>query len=109
MPTIPKTFADGQLPAAKGTLYTTPALTYALVTVVLVATGGAPVTVNLYLKRSGSSSRRIIGKNLSMDPGDCAYVDHEGRPFALSPGDLIEGDASSATEVDYTIDGIEQT
>jgi len=109
MAIIPKTFADGQLPAAKGTLYTTPALTYVLVTITLTATGAAARQVNLYLKRSASSSRRIMPKDMTMDPGDTAYIDHEGRPHALSPGDLIEGDASAATEVDYTIDGIEQT
>jgi len=103
-----KSLADGQLPNAKGTLYTCPASTQTMLTVTLVATGAVARTVNLYLKRSCSKSRRIIPKAMTMDPGDAAYIDHEGRPYALAAGDLIEGDASTAAEVDYTIDGVER-
>lgn len=104
-----KSLADGQLPNSKTTLYACPVATQALLTVVLVATGAVTRTANLYLKRSGSTSRRIMPKALSMDAGDAAYIDHEGQPFALSAGDAIEGDASAAAEIDYYIDGIERT
>jgi hypothetical protein len=107
MAVTPKSIADGQLPASKGTLYTVPASTAALITITLSATGGSARTVNIYVKRSGSSSRLITPKDLTLNPGDAAYIDHAGRPYALSAGDEVEGDASAATEIDYLIDGME--
>lgn len=104
-----KTLAAGQLPNSKTTLYTVPAATSALLTITLVATGAASRTMNIYLKRSGGSSRRLLPKDVTMDVGTACYLDHEGRPFALATGDIIEGDASTANEIDYTIDGIERT
>ena len=109
MAVTPKTLAAGQLPASKTTLYTVPGATQALLTITLVATGASDRNANLYLKRSGGTSRRIIPKDMLMNPGDAAYLDHQGRPYALSAGDEIEGDASAASEVDYTIDGMEKT
>ena len=100
---------DEQLPSSKGTLYTVPASTSALVTIVISHTGAVARTANLFLRRSGGTSRRIVPKDLELDVSDTAYVDHEGRPFAMAAGDLIEGDASAAAEVDYTIDGMERS
>ena len=63
-----KALADGQLPASKGTLYTTPASTTAIVkSVILVNADSSARTVNLYVQRDGSNSRRIIPENLSLE------------------------------------------
>ena len=72
----------------------------------LVNTDVVARTVNLYLKRSGGTSRRIMPKDMSMNAGD-SY--EKNSTISLSIGDLLEGDASAATIVDYTITGIERT
>lgn len=104
-----RTLAAGQLPNSKTTLYTVPASTSCLLTITLVATGASARTVNIYIKRSGGTSRMIIGKDTTMNPGDAGYIDHDGRPYSLATGDIVEGDASAATEIDYTLDGVERT
>jgi hypothetical protein len=97
---------EGQLPSTKGTLYTTPASTSSMLKVItLVNTSGSAVTINLYLKNA--TSRRIIPLNYSLAAGAQALL--EFSDHALLTGDLIEGDASSATTVDYWITLIEIT
>lgn len=99
-----KALADGQLAASKGTLYTTPALTQTIIkSITLVNTDSSARTVNLY-KKPGSTSRRIIPKDLSLAAGESFEFD---LVLTLEAGDLIEGDASSANVVDYTINGVE--
>ena len=97
-----KALADGQLGAAKGTIYTVPGATQAVAKVVLVNTDSSARTVNLYVQRTGTS-RRIIQKDLSLGVG--ATV--SSPVVTLEAGDLIEGDASAATVVDYSIHGFE--
>lgn len=97
---------EGQLAASKGTLYTTPAATRVILkTVTFVNTSGSAVTVNLYLKNA--TSRRIIPKDYSLAAG--AQMQQDFGDVALLTGDLIEGDASSATTVDYWISLVEIT
>lgn len=96
--------ADGQLASSKGTLYTTPADTQAIIKAIsLVNTDSSARTVNLYVNASGTS-RRIIPKDMSLAAGESFVVDW---PVTLEAADLIEGDASSATVVDYVISGTE--
>lgn len=95
---------DGQLAAVKGTLYTTPASTQTIVkSITLVNTDASARTVNLYVNATGTS-RRIIPKDLSLGAGE-SYVFNE--VLTLEAADLIEGDASAATVVDYVISGTE--
>lgn len=102
-----KALADGQLPDVKGTLYTTPASTSTIVrNIILVNTGAGVNTVNLYYKKSAGTSRRICPKDLSLATGASAEI--EICPNLEAAG-VIEGDASTAAEVDYTISGIEHT
>ena len=102
-----KLLADGQLPNAKGTLYTVPGGTTAIIkTITYVNTESSTRTVNLYLKDSVGASRRIIPMNMSMGIGYMAVYNNE---LTLEAGDLIEGDASVATVVDYTINGVEKS
>ena len=107
MAVTPKSLADGQLAAAKATLYTVPASTETIITSIkLVNTDGSARTVNLYIKVSGGTSRRIIPKDMSLGAG---YMCEEDQRFTLEAGDIIEGDASAATVVDYIIFGAEVT
>lgn len=100
-----KALANGQLANTKGTLYTTPGATQTIVkTITLVNTGASTRTINIYLNTSGTS-RRIIPKDTSLLTGEAFYIDLN---LTLEAADLIEGDASAATEIDYTISGIEE-
>lgn len=102
-----KAMADGQLANTKGTLYTTPASTQAVAkNIILVNTGAGANTVNLYVQRDGSNSRRIIPEDLSLAAGAQFVMSDE---LTLEAADLIEGDASTAAEVDYVINGITES
>lgn len=106
MALTPKILADGQLPSSKTALYTVPGSTQAAVKFFrLVNTSGSAVTVNVYVKKSGGTSRRIVPKDYSLSAGAMASVLDYGEVVALAAGDALEGDASSATTVDYLIDG----
>ncbi len=97
---------EGQLANSKGTLYTVPASTQTVVkTITLVNATAGSLTCNLYLK-SGATSRRIIPKDMSLGAGESLETDTD---YTLEAADLIEGDASSATSIDFTINGIEET
>lgn len=101
-----KSLADGQLASpSKATLYTAPAATQAVVNcITLVNTDGSARTVNLYFKASGGTSRRIIPKDLSLAAGAGFAYD---KSISLEAADILEGDASAATVVDYVINGVE--
>jgi len=102
-----KSLADGQLADAKATLYTVAASTQAIIkTITFVNTDDSARTVNLYIKVSEGTSRRIIPKNLSLGAAYCMVYDDE---LTLEAADIIEGDASVATKVDYIINGVEET
>jgi hypothetical protein len=91
--------ANGQLPAAKGTLFTASSATI-IKSITLVNTDASARTINLYIKRT--TSRYITPVAYSLAAG-ASFIDDTVR--TLSNGDLIEGDASAATVVDYTIAG----
>jgi hypothetical protein len=98
----PKVLADGQLPAAKGTLYTSPALTSTYTKQLRVFSRAAAQTIIIYLNATGTSRKFyqvVLGLN------ECADVFDE--PIQLEPGDLIEGEASNAASVDYVITGVQ--
>jgi hypothetical protein len=95
-----KSLADGQLPNTKTTLYTVPASTEATFKAIFILNEGAGAnTANIYLKRSGGSSRKIWSR--AMATGDYTTI----SDFTLATGDIIEGDATNATEVTYIITG----
>lgn len=104
MATTGKILANGQLPAVKGTLYTVPAATRAIIrNVTLAAVANFPQTAILYVKKSAGTSRKI--GQASMDSGEFA---HEEGIETLEAGDEIEGESTNAASVDYTILGVEQ-
>lgn len=102
-----KNLGYGQLPAAKGTLYTTPAgISTIIKTVNYVNTCTvAGMTVNLFVCPSGSTSKYIIPRNMVLASRHQMIYDDE---MTLGPGDLIEGASQYANEVDYEIWGVEE-
>jgi hypothetical protein len=100
-----RSLADGQLASSKATLYTVAVSTVAHVAhIFLTNTTASALTVNIYLKRSGSTSRKILD-TYSLAAHASYVVPFGGSAVRLSAGDLIEGDASAATSIDYFIDG----
>lgn len=100
-----KLLGDGQLASSTGTLYTVPSSTTTIVkNILLVNTDTSTRTVNLYI--NSGSDRRIIPKDLSLKAGE-SYI--FGEVLTLEATDTIKGAASSATVVDYTIFGVEET
>ena len=98
-----KVLAEGQLPAAKGTLYTVPASTKAYVRKIFLYNDGAAVeTILIYLKPS-STSRKVRRFVLAVDEGA------EIADILLEAADLIEGETTNATSVNYVIEGVEET
>lgn len=110
MAITPKSLTDGtQLPAVNGTLYTTPALTTAVIWACTLAntTGGA-ITVTLYRVPSGGTAgapTMVLGAYSVA--ANTSYVVKELVNQILEPGDTIEGFASSATSVSIHISGVE--
>jgi len=101
-----KALADGQLPAAAAALYTVPASTSTIIkTITISNTDSVTRTVNLYINANGVN-RRIIPQNLPM-PQNYTWINND--ELTLETGDMIQGDASAANVVDYTINGIEET
>lgn len=101
---IPASLADGQLPNTKGTLYTVPAGKAAIINFIhFYNTTGGNLAVNVYLKRSGSTSRQIDSVSVAANSPDVTLLG--GENLELSAGDVIEGDAASAASVDYIISG----
>jgi len=99
-----KNLANGQLAATKGTLYTVPGSTQAIVrSIILVNTDSSARAVNIYVNNSGTS-RRISPKDMSLGVGE-RYAIRE--VLTLEAADLIEGDATAANVVDYVISGVE--
>lgn len=102
-----KQLADGQLADATGDLYTVPASTTAYIkSITLVNTGAGDNDVNLFLLPSGGTARRLISKDLCLATAESLVFD---APIVVDTGDKIQGDATSASEVDYTINGAEET
>ena len=98
--------AEGQLPNTKQTLYTVPGATSAVIKTISIAGTGTPATINLYIKKSGGTSRRIIPMDMALGGTYLLETDEE---YTLETGDEIEGDSSVATSIDYSIHGIEET
>ena len=102
-----KQLANGQLPNSIGDLYTTPAVTQTIVkNIILVNTGGTAEIVNLYMLKASGTARRLIPKDCSLGAGFQLTMDDE---VTLGAGDKIQGDTTTATTVDFTISGVEQT
>lgn len=101
-----KVLADGQLPSAKGTLYTVPGSTKTYVKFFSVNNvSGIDQNVEIFLNVSGTS-RKIAFATLT--PNDGARIIDKDEAVTLEAGDLIEGLSTNATSVDYVITGAEE-
>jgi hypothetical protein len=95
----PKPLASGQLPNAKGTLGTVPALTTWMFTGLMLAnTDTADRVCNIYLKTAAGTSKHIVN-GVTIPAGSSLPVKIGGQ--MLDAGGLIEGDADVAAKVDY--------
>ena len=102
-----KVLAEGQFATSKGTLYTVPGSTTTYVKFFNVFNDNAATqTVIIYLK-PGSTSRKII--RLSLAQNESANIVDIVGSFTLEAGDLIEGETTTASALDYVITGIEET
>lgn len=103
-----KSLADGQLAAAKGTIYTSPAATQTIVqSIILVNSHSSALVVNIYCKAPGGASRRISPKDYSLAVG--ALMEVLDKPVTLEAADILEGSGGTASLVDYVISGIQNS
>ena len=107
----PKILGNGQLPNSKGTLYTVPA-SCAGARVSLVTsynTNTTAETVNYYVKVSGGTSRQFERASLATLTSlfTIGGLSDNTGTLMLSPGDIVEGDTTTASKVDYAIHGEE--
>lgn len=102
-----KALADGQLANTKTTMYTASSVTTTGLHLTLVNTDSSARTCNVYIK-PGSTSRRIIPKDMSMGAGE-SYIVREIEGHTLENGDLIEADASTAAVIDFVLSGVEKS
>lgn len=101
-----KSLADGQLGTTKATLYTTPEATQTIVDhIKLTNTSSSMTKCNLYFKASGGTSRRIIPYDMELE----AYASFKSDKEMLEAADIIEGDADTASVIDYVLKGIENS
>ena len=101
-----KILGEGQLPDTLGDLYTAPAGKSAIIkSIIIVNNNTTTETLNIYILKSGSTARKIIPKDLQLDAGYSCVID-DG--ITLGDGDKIQGVTTTASEVDYTINGVEK-
>jgi hypothetical protein len=98
---------DGQLgTSADAELYAVPEDKTAIVkSIRIVNTDTSARTLNIYYRKSGSTSRRILPKDLSLPAGACFEDDLE---ITMEGEDSIRGDGSVASKLDYVISGVER-
>ncbi len=94
-----RAIAVGQVPLAKGPLYTCPSGQCAFVRSVTYQNRGGNETVNLYVTRQGIS-KQLWPTNMPL-PIDWRVVEDDA--ITLFQGDSIEGQASDTT--DFIING----
>ncbi len=101
----PAALADGQLATTKTTLYTVPASTILYPTLlVCFNTNAASQTIIIYVNKSGASrtyARAVLIQNERME------LHFNGE--ILEAGDLIEGQTTTATAVDFVLSGVKET
>lgn len=97
--------ADGLVAGSKTTIYTSVAKTH-IVRCTFVNTDTANAyTFNLYIKRSGSTSRMVIKPNTTIPAGNGYYWPESEGAERLSASDVLEADASLANKISFVISG----
>lgn len=97
--------AAGQLPSAVAAIYTVPVSTKAIVkSLILFNQNATDQTINVYITRSGGTRRQIY-RFTGVQQYATIDVLTDGETWALSAGDTIDADTTTASAVDYTITG----
>lgn len=100
-----KSLADGQLANSKGTIYTVPASTQAIIkSITLVNTNTTTENINLYFKASGGTSRRVVVQDVPIAAKGLLIMDDE---ITMEAADTLEGDTTTVSKVDFVISGVE--
>jgi hypothetical protein len=81
--------ANGQLASSKGTIFTANS-TDVISVIILVNTGVAHNHVNLYIKPTGGTSRRLIPKDFQLEPGYSLHFEG-GKVQIVSPTGVSGG------------------
>lgn len=103
-----KSLASGQLANSKGEIYPCPSATQAIIqSIILVNTNSSAETLNIYFKESGGSSLEIIPVDTSLAAG--AKMECLDKPLNLEAADILEGDTTTASKVNFIITGIENS
>lgn len=98
----PHYLASGQLASSKGTIYTVPTGMRAIIdSIVYYNTTGGALVCNSYI--NDGTSRQF--HKVSVPTVSRSIVLDNNSPLYLDEADLIEGDTSSATSVNYFIFG----
>lgn len=93
--------ADGQLSATPASTLHSVTVTGIIGEILLTNTDSSTRTVNIYVNRTGTD-RRIGGKDVSVPAGGYRKL---SVAVAVASGDVIKGDASAGSVVDYVISG----
>ena len=97
--------ADGQLAAAEAVIYTVPGGTTTYVkSIICTNTGAGQNVVLLWVRNDGANSRRLI--RVPLETNEQLYFN---EPLTLEAADEIRGAATNAVEVDYVVNGAEET
>lgn len=109
MPFEGKILATGQLPNAKGTLYTVPAATSAYIKFINAHSivGAGSEIIQFFIKKSGGTSRLLA--NATLLAKEQIRVIDKDETLNLATGDIIEGNTTTAATVDYIITGVEES
>lgn len=103
-----KSIADGQVSNAKAAIYTVGAATVGFVKqVTFYNTNAAVQTLEVWIKRSGGTSRQRRRFTLAQD--ESVDLLDDGESIELSTGDAIEARTTTAAAVDYMVLGVEET
>lgn len=105
MTLTPKFLANGQVASSKGTIYTVPASTTTMFTsMTFYNTSATTQTVIVYLKASGGTSREI-GRAV-LEQYEMLEIE-KGK--ALEASGVVEAETTTASVVNYTVCGVEET
>jgi hypothetical protein len=99
--------ADGQLSNSVASIYTvgSPYSTAFVKNIVLFNNSATPQTVTVYILRSGSTKRGY--RQFQMAQYESVDVVQGGQSIELSVGDAIQAVTTTASEVDYTVWGVQ--
>lgn len=97
-----KVLAEGQVPSTKGTLYTAPAGGALVKFYRFHNTNAAAQSLRLYVNASGTSREIDRGTLAQFETG----MEPEGMSLSLESGDLLEGETTTASAVNYIITGV---